>query len=108
MTVIHYPDSLYKVLSITNWRDSQYKESLVLDAADDKFIHFSTESQLDRILTKYWKNQDCVILKIDPKKILGQLILEANENGINKYYHLYNGVIPLNAITEVKEQLNSH
>lgn len=84
MTVTHSPDSLYKILSIANWESSQYKESLVLDSDDDLFIHFSTENQLSRILTKYWQDRDYVVLKIDPKKLLGQLVFEANPGGFNK------------------------
>ncbi len=107
MTVTHSPDSLYKILSIANWESSQYKESLVLDSDDDLFIHFSTENQLSRILTKYWQDRDYVVLKIDPKKLLGQLVFEANPGGENKYYHLYNGYIPTQAVTEVKKHLLS-
>lgn len=95
------PQFLYKVLSAEDWKASQDQEVLRLPSADDAFIHFSREDQLDRLIQKYWSNvSEFYVLKIDASKIPGDLVLEANPGGETKYYHLYNGAIPLNAVVE--------
>jgi uncharacterized protein (DUF952 family) len=58
---------------------------------------------LDKIIEKYWAGvSEYVVLKIETAKLSGKLVLEANPAGTNKYYHLYNGSIPSNAIVESK------
>lgn len=97
------PHYLYKVLSMEDWRKSQGLPSVSLPAADDDFIHFSREDQLDRLLTKYWADEaEFIILKIDTTKLPGKMVFEANPGGSSKYYHLYNGCIPSDAIAESK------
>lgn len=93
--------TLFKIISIEQWKESDGKETLVLDANDKEFIHFSTEEQLPRILEKFWKNKDYMVLKIDPRKLPGRLVFEPNAGGSGqKYYHLYEGSIPKDAIIE--------
>lgn len=95
------PFYLYKILSKQNWESSKTSNFLLLPPEDQEFIHFSTEEQLERIISKYWKDvPEYLILKVDPNKLIGQLILEANPGGSSKYYHLYNGSIPKSAIIE--------
>lgn len=95
------PAYLYKVISIKNWENSQDQACVVLSAEDDAFIHFATLEQLERITNKYWANiPSFVILKIETAKLPGELLLEANLGGENKYYHLYKGGIPLEAVVE--------
>lgn len=97
------PNYLYKILSVGDWQLSQGQKSLKLSNADEEFIHFSTEDQLSKIIEKYWKDESkFVILKIDTAKLPGKLVFEANPGGTNKYYHLYNGSIPRDAIIESK------
>jgi uncharacterized protein (DUF952 family) len=92
---------LYKILSLENWQKSQAQEMLVLSDADAKFVHFSTRDQFERILQKYWSDgSEYVVLKVDSEKLLGRLVLEANPGGVNQYYHLYDGSIPLEAVVE--------
>ncbi len=96
------PEALYKIVSIENWKASQSMGNLQLDAADKAFIHFSLKEQLDRIISKYWSGADrFIVLEIDPEKLTGELVYEANSGGVNKYYHLYDGAIPLGSIREV-------
>lgn len=95
------PKYLYKVLSIENWKAS--KNNVKLSKDDSAFIHFSTEDQLERIISKYWAQSDYVVLKIDTKKLPGKMVYEANPGGQNKYFHLYDGFIPLDAVVDVKE-----
>jgi uncharacterized protein (DUF952 family) len=95
------PTYLYKVLSMDDWAKSS--ETVHLSSMDADFIHLSTEDQLDKIIEKYWAGvSGYVVLKIETAKLSGKLVLEANPGGTNKYYHLYNGSIPLNAIVESK------
>jgi len=95
------PDFLYKVLSMDDWAES--REIVHLSSMDNAFIHLSTEEQLDKIIEKYWAGaSQYVVLKIETAKLSGKLVLEANPGGTNKYYHLYNGTIPLSTIAESK------
>jgi uncharacterized protein (DUF952 family) len=97
------PAYLYKVLSIEDWTKSQNAKILSLPEMDSKFIHLSMENQLESILKKYWGDvPKYIILKLETSKLTGNLILEANPGGKNKYYHLYDGAIPLRAVIESK------
>lgn len=103
MTKEPTPQFLYKILSKVNWVQSQAGTCLILDNTDEAFIHLSRENQLERIRTKYWADRtDFVILKIDTEKLVGDLILEANPGGVNKYYHLHKGSIPLESVVDVR------
>ena len=95
------PDFLYKILSLENWNASQQKEALVLSKDDEAFIHFSQEDQLDRIASKYWTNvPEYVVLKVNTSKVTGKLVYENNPGSTNKYYHLYEGSIPTDAVVD--------
>jgi peptide deformylase len=97
------PQYLYKILSLKNWQATQNRKAVQLSADDDTFVHFSTENQLDRIIQKYWPDApQLVILKINTEQLKGDLVFEANPGGTTKYYHLYDGFIPFNAIVEAK------
>lgn len=97
------PQYLYKVLSVEDWKKSQNMKVVKLTDADQDFIHLARENQLDRIVAKYWdKVPEYVVLKIDMTKLPGKLVFEANPGGENKYYHLYDGSIPLKAVVESK------
>ena len=93
--------TLYKIISIEKWKESDGKDFIILDDMDKEFIHLSTEEQLPRILEKFWKNKDYMVLKIDPRKLPGRLEFETNPGGSGqKYYHLYEGSLPKDAILE--------
>lgn len=97
------PKFLYKILSYQNWESSKHSNILVLSSDDEAFIHFSTEDQLDRIISKYWSHiPQFVVLKVSTDQLNGQLEYEANPGGTTKYYHLYNGTIPMSSIDEWK------
>jgi uncharacterized protein (DUF952 family) len=98
--VAETPPYLYKVLSLANWEASQKRKDLILPAKDDVFIHFSKEGQVEHVIKKHWNNASYILLKIDTSKLPGKLVLEANPGGTEKYYHLYEGSIPLTAIVE--------
>lgn len=97
------PAFLFKVLSVEGWEASQKTDRLILTAIDTEFIHLATESQLERVLEKFWNNHErFYVLKVNPKKFVGLLVHEQNPGGTNKYYHLYNGYIPLNAVVDAR------
>ncbi len=92
---------LYKVISTSQWKNSE--EHVSLSEMDREFIHFSKADQLDRIVNKFWRGEnEYVILAIDPKLLPGDLVYETNPGGTSKYYHLYNGSIPKEAILHVE------
>lgn len=100
--IVHQtPDFLYKILSSYLWQETQCSSIITLPAEDNAFIHLATEEQLKKIIAKYWANApQVVILKLDRHKLQGRLAYETNVGGSNKYYHLYEGFIPYNAIVE--------
>ena len=92
---------LYKTLSLENWHLSQNQNVLKLSAMDDQFIHFATANQLEKVIQKFWANvPQFLVLKIETKKLVGDLIFEKNPGGHDKYYHLYNGSVPLASVVE--------
>ena len=97
---------LYKVVSVKNWEQSQSQDRLLLSSMDKEFVHLSTKDQLDRIIEKFWKNESAFfVLTLDANKLQGRLVFEANPGGSNKYYHLYDGFIPMSAIISVSKIL---
>jgi len=97
------PPYLYKVLSVEDWKESENRSSVKLSPADKKFIHLSTAEQLDKIIAKFWSgNKEFIVLKLNTSRLPGELRYEANPGGTNKYYHLYQGSIPLDAVEESK------
>lgn len=99
----HTPQYLYKVLSLEDWKKSQTQDFIKLSKDDEPFIHLAKEDQLDRITEKYWSNvPEYAVLKIEADQLPGRLVYEANPGGTNKYYHLYEGSIPLKAVLEAK------
>lgn len=97
------PTFLYKILSKNEWELSQGKETVVLSDADLEFIHLSKEDQLNKIIDKFFQDvSEIVILKIKVDELVGKLVEEVNPQGINKYFHLYEGCIPLKAVLENK------
>lgn len=97
------PEFLFKVLSVEGWAISQKNDRLMLAAIDTEFIHLATEEQLERVLEKFWcNNQRFYVLKVNPQKFVGRLVHEQNPGGTNKYYHLYDGYIPLECVIDVR------
>lgn len=95
------PQYLYKAVSIENWDESQ--SDVRLSGNDQKFVHFARTDQLNRILTKYWgEASEYMILKVETAKLPGKLVYESNPGGAAKYYHLYDGSIPMDAVAETK------
>lgn len=94
------PTYLYKIVSKSAWEASQHDSHLHLSEDDALFVHFSEDHQLERILDKYWQDQEYYVLKVDVSKLEGNLVKETNPGGVNKYFHLYHGKIPLSAVIE--------
>lgn len=97
------PQHLYKVLSLDDWKKSQSQSYVILSKDDHPFIHLARDDQLNRITEKYWSNAaEYIVLKIETNQLPGRLVYEVNPGGSNKYYHLYEGAIPLKAVIEAK------
>jgi uncharacterized protein (DUF952 family) len=100
------PQHLFKIISVENWRASEGKKTVQLSQNDEKFIHFATKDQLNDIIVKYWSGvPKYVVLKIDAAKLPGKLVFEKNPGGTNKYYHLYKGSIPMDAVVIFETRL---
>ena len=97
------PLFLYLVVAPEEWKESQQEGRMMLSSFHDAFIHLSTEEQVPKITDKFWKGKEFVLLKIDPKKIQGRLQYEKNPGGNTRYFHLYDGVIPVDAVVEIKK-----
>lgn len=96
------PHYLYRIVSTEDWQKSQEQKQVVTSAIDKDFIHLSTEEQVPQTAQKFWKGKDYVILKLDSKKLDGRLVYETNPGGATRYYHLYDGKIPLEAVVNSK------
>ncbi len=94
------PAVLWKIVSLENWNASQNKKTLVLSSDDDAFIHLSKDNQYPKVLEKYWPGKECVLLLVKTSELIGRLVFEPNRPGGESYYHLYEGSIPLTAITQ--------
>jgi uncharacterized protein (DUF952 family) len=95
------PAVLYKIISDTNWQKSQGRDRVVLDKMDDSFIHLARKDQLDSILKKFWTDQPTpIVLELTVDRLIGRLVYEKNPGGANRYYHLYEGKIPMNAVRQ--------
>lgn len=102
------PKFLYLVLSKEEWNNSQGIQQLKLSSHHDAFIHLATEQQVAKILEKFWPGKECVIVKVDTNMLKGRLVFEKNPGGSNKYYHLYDGYIPQNAVIDMKQCPTDH
>jgi peptide deformylase len=103
------PSYLYKILTYNNWQASQKQKSVTLGQNDDSFIHLSTDVQLEKIIAKFFsEEQQFAVLKLAVEKLEGNLVYETNPGGMNKYYHLYEGSIPFSAIIEAKIVYRQH
>lgn len=89
---------LYKVVSPEQWENSKHDRVLEKTPFDSEFIHLATKDQLPRITDKFWNGKNYIILKLDPTKLSGRLVYEANPGGTTFYYHLYDGDIPIDAV----------
>lgn len=96
-------DVLYKVISPKTWEESLCRLEVVPSEIDSQFIHLSTKRQLAHVIDKYWRGQEYLVLKLATNKLVGRLAYEVNPGGTTRYYHLYEGSIPLEAVIEVSD-----
>jgi uncharacterized protein (DUF952 family) len=89
---------LYKILTLDDWEKSRNNDRIVTPAYDNPFIHFSLERQVDGVIKKKFSDCSCVVLTIDPTKLIGELLLEWDSKKTDQYYHLHNGYIPAAAV----------
>ncbi len=94
------PQYLYKIMSPEDWQSSKQNNQIVNSPYDKEFIHLAKEDQVQYVVQKFWNGKSYVILKLNPKKFIGRLMYETNPGGSTKYFHLYDGTIPLDAVIE--------
>lgn len=93
------PDYLYKILSPASWQSSKGSDRLMLGPDDDTFIHLAEAHQVERIANKFFSgHREVVIVKLRSNELQGRLVKESNPGGTVKYYHLYDGFLPLKAV----------
>lgn len=95
------PEYLYKIVSTDQWQESLRRHEIVTSLQDKEFIHLAKEEQVAQIAQKFWNSIDHVILKLASNKLIGRLAYETNPGGTNKYYHLYDGNIPFEAVKDI-------
>lgn len=94
---------LNKILSRDKWQSSVGKDRLEGSELDlqDGFVHFSTDEQLFKTLEKFYPGKERIVVRVDSSKLVGDLIYETNPGGETKYYHLYEGHIPMESIISI-------
>lgn len=92
------PEYLYKIVSQEQWQESLLRNEVMISPMDKDFIHLAKEDQVARVVQKFWSHMDYVVLKLISRKLPGRLIYEVNAGGNTKFYHLYEGSIPLEAV----------
>ena len=102
---ISIPKYLYKVVSFETWQTCRETQELKLSTMDNEFIHLATEEQLPYVINKFWAGKHYFILKVEREKLIGKLVYESNRSKSDKFFHLYEGSIPLYSITEVSKEI---
>ena len=88
---------LFKIVEQEAWVGNKLK----LASNDKSFIHFAEQDDVRRIAAKFFA--DCtkvLVLVVDTDKLVGSLVQECNPGGRRKYFHLYDGHIPKDAVMD--------
>lgn len=97
------PNTLYKILPYDKNTFNLNIDKLPFSENDTKFIHMSTERQLQSTIEKFFASDDSyVVYELDSSKLIGRVELEYNSKRTDKYYHIYDGYIPSIAIITYK------
>jgi len=95
---------IYHIVLPEDWetfKDKDFYEAGSLQT--ESFIHCSFAAQLEKVLPRYYKNVEKVlILTIDTEKLKSELVEEASTNN-EIYPHIY-GKINRDAIVNIKER----
>ena len=97
-------DPIFHVALRPDWEaaqaDGEYRMSTVGRTLEDEgFIHCSTASQVDMIVSRFYAGTpDVVVLTIDPAKIDAEIRFENLEGGREQFPHIY-GPLPVDAVT---------
>lgn len=94
------PAHVYKILTPTAWQACQGSERLSLGPDDRLFIHLAESDQVEGIASKFFAQEpQVIVVELDPERLPGRLVHEANPGGHTLYYHLYEGYLPFAAVT---------
>jgi uncharacterized protein (DUF952 family) len=93
------PRYLYKVMSLADWDASQQQDLLKL-SRDKSVVPLLKLDQLEKTILTDWNTaSEVIIVEIDVDKLSGPLTAENDDHG-KAISYLYNGGIPLSAISE--------
>ena len=93
------PTYLYKILSPASWQAGQESDRLALGPDDENFIHLAEAHQVERIANKFFSEyEEVVVVQLRTDELQGRLVKESNPGGEVKYYHLYDGFLPMKAV----------
>ncbi len=96
-------DFIYHITSRSSWSTAQKRGSYSSDSmVSEGFIHCSKADQLLRVANKYYYKQDnLIILKIDPSLVKPVLLWEAGADKADEMFpHIY-GSLNLESIVQV-------
>lgn len=95
---------IFHIASIKDWKSQVNKNFYQCESLKNEgFIHASKLDQLDFVLTKFYSNnQKIVLLKIDTEKLMSEIKWEKSELNLEPFPHIY-GVINLDSVVEIIE-----
>lgn len=82
-------DAVYRVVTVQQWKETQKSKNIKLSAIDVSFIHLATKEEVPIVLKRFFRNENVVVIELDPKKLGGTLKYEVNRGGTHAYPHLY-------------------
>ena len=94
---------IFHITTRADWQRQADEAEYAADSlATEGFIHLSTETQVTRVLDRYYQNvPDLLLLHVDPNKLTHDLRYEAATN--NEHFpHLY-GTLNKDAVVKVAE-----
>ena len=103
------PTYLYKILTSASWEAGRESDRLALGPDDEAFIHLAQAHQVERIANKFFsEHTEVVVVQLRTDQLVGRLVKESNPGGTVKYYHLYDGFLPMKAVESHRLLLIAH
>jgi uncharacterized protein (DUF952 family) len=93
--------TFYHIILPSVWQQFEHAEAYISETFEqEKFIHFSTDIQVQDTLTRYYEHEnEILILKIDGEPLMDKIKFERAPNG-DEFPHLY-AHLPIQCIKKV-------